>query len=121
MVVETTVTVAPHASSATVVLRATESPLAPPVRGVVRMPALEGGYTLTAVGPRRTRVEYEVSLDLGGRVPGFVARGVTEEMPFETLQGLRQQLVRTRGQYVAEVARLRGMAPDVAAPPPGGD
>ena len=48
-----------------------------------------------------TRVEYQIDVDLGGRVPGFIARYVSEEMPLNTVRGLRAQVAKTRGQYDA--------------------
>jgi hypothetical protein len=87
--------------------QSTESPLMPPQRGVVRMPSLVGHYRLESVGPEETRVEYQIDVDLGGRVPGFIARYAGEEMPFATVRGLRAQVAKTRGQYDDFVRGLR--------------
>jgi hypothetical protein len=101
-------------------LRAIESDLMPPVRGTVRMPQMEGHYLLETVSPGRTRVEYQLSLELGGRVPGFVASFVEEEMPFDTLRALRKQVLETRGQYATKMETIRLRLPSVATPPPEG-
>jgi hypothetical protein len=69
------------------------------VAGVVRMPLLEGHYDLVAETPTRTRVEYRMRLELGGRLPGWIERAASEDMPFETLTGLRRQVEKTRDLY----------------------
>jgi len=79
--------------------RSIESPLMPPQRGVVRMPSLLGHYRLESLGSEGTRVEYQIDVDLGGRVPRFAARYASEEMPLNTVRGLRAQVEKTRGQY----------------------
>lgn len=98
-------------------LRNAESRRMPPVRGVVRVPAMEGHYGLETVAPGRTRVEYQLSMQLGGRIPRFVAAFVEEDLPFETLRALREQVRKTRGAYAAEIEGLRRRLPSVAAPP----
>lgn len=79
-----------------------------PVRdGVVRMPYLEGHYHLWAIGPQRTRVQYQVDSDSGGSLPAaLVARG-TRDMPLATLTSLRTQVTKTRGTYAAEIESFR--------------
>ncbi len=86
---------------------AVEHPGTPPQDGVIRMPYLEGHYHLRAEGPRRTVVEYQVDSDPGGRLPAWLARQGTRDMPLETLRALRTQLVATRGAYAERVAELR--------------
>ena len=81
-----------------------ESSLAPPVDGVVRTPFVAGHYALEALGPERTRVAYQIGIDMGGLVPGFVTRFVSEDMPIDTLVNLRSQVRRTRGEYHELVA-----------------
>lgn len=56
---------------------------------VVRMPRLEGFYKLWQVAPGRTRVVYQVEVDIGGSVPKFVAERIARDMPYETLRRLR--------------------------------
>jgi hypothetical protein len=79
--------------------RSIESLLMPPQRGVVRMPSLVGHYRLESLGSEGTRAEYQIDVDLGGRVPRFMARYVSEEMPLNTVRRLRAQVAKTRGQY----------------------
>lgn len=86
---------------------ATQNPQKPPVDGVVRMTYLQGHYHLWAEGEGRTRVEYQVDSDPGGRLPTWLATRGTRDMPLESLKGLRAQLVKTRGIYQERVQTLR--------------
>lgn len=78
--------------------RNVESPLMPPVPGIVRMPSVNGYYRLAALGTARTLVEYELEMDIGGQVPSFVTHYVSDEMPLFTLQGLKQQVKRVAAE-----------------------
>jgi hypothetical protein len=75
--------------------RSVESTLMPPRQGIVRMPSLVGYYRLESLGSEGTRVEYRIDVDIGGRVPSFMARYVSEEMPLNTVRGLRAQVAKT--------------------------
>lgn len=75
------------------------SDLMGPVKGVVRMRHLEGHYKLEAAGPDQTRVEYQVDADPGGRLPSWLVRRTSREMPFYTLLNLRRQVAETKGSY----------------------
>ena len=79
-----------------------DSPLAPDPDGAVRI-ELEGGFALQALDQHRTRVEYRMRVDLGGAVPGWIARFAAEDMPLATLTGLRRQVAKTGGVYDAFV------------------
>ena len=81
-----------------------------PVKGVVRMPLLAGHYRLRWLGPQRTHVEHRLDLDLGGRLPRWVARIATRDIPLNTLLNLREQVARTRGQYPVLLGQWRGDA-----------
>jgi len=70
-------------------MRDTTSELMPPLDGVVRVPLIESFYHLVAEGPRQTRVTYQVVADLGGSIPGFIARRAGEDIPFDTMRNLR--------------------------------
>jgi hypothetical protein len=69
-----------------------------PVKGVVRMRHLEGHYKLEALGPEQTRVEYQADADPGGRLPAWLVKRNTRDLPLHTLLKLRQQVAKTRGQ-----------------------
>lgn len=72
--------------------RNVESDQVPREEGVVRMPRLEGAYTMTEVGPNRTRVTYQVEVDIGGRIPGWIASMVARDLPVKTLTSLRERV-----------------------------
>jgi ribosome-associated toxin RatA of RatAB toxin-antitoxin module len=76
-----------------------------PVKGVVRMRRLEGHYKLEALGPEQTRVEYQVDVDPGGRLPAWLVKRNTRDLPLHTLLNLRQQVSKTRGQYGEFIGR----------------
>lgn len=58
----------------------------------VRMPRLVGFYKLVKVGDKRTKVTYQVEADPGGSLPTWLAKRVTRDLPFITLDGLRERV-----------------------------
>ena len=72
--------------------RNVSSPLMPEVEDVVRMPTIKGYYLLVAKGPDKTFVVYEVDADPGGSLPDWLAEKASEDLPFNTLGGLRAQV-----------------------------
>ena len=116
-VVRSRVTITPTGERAQIDLEAIDWPELPPVDGAVRMPELSGQYLLESISPEKTRVSYQVTVDLGGRVPGFVIAFVSEDMPFDSVAALRDQVATTRGSYVAEIATMRADLPAVSSAP----
>jgi len=98
--------------------RNVESLLMPPVPGVVRMPSVYGYYRLEALDAGRTRVEYELEMDMGGRIPSFVTHYVSDEMPFHTLKGLKEQVKRVAEEDRATGSEFRRVASNAQAPQP---
>jgi hypothetical protein len=47
---------------------------------------------MTKLSPDKTRVVYQVEVDIGGSVPTFVAKRVARDMPYETLSRLRERV-----------------------------
>ena len=76
-----------------------------PPSGVVRVSGIEGFYQLKQVDAEHTYVTYEVKMDPGGSIPGWVANQVSRDLPFATLIGLRLQAEKTG--YEASERRLR--------------
>jgi ribosome-associated toxin RatA of RatAB toxin-antitoxin module len=76
-----------------------------PVKGVVRMRRLEGHYKLEALAPEQTRVEYQADADPAGRLPAWLVKRNTRDLPLQTLLKLRQQVTKTRGQYGEFIGR----------------
>lgn len=69
--------------------------------GVVRMPRLEGAYTMTEIQPGVTRVSYLVEVDVGGSLPGWIASLVARDLPFKTLDALRSRVEDKTAQNTA--------------------
>ncbi len=86
--------------------RAVTTPLRPKRSGIVRMPRLDGSFTLEALGPKRTRVTYVLLADMGGWIPDWLTRLISRKLPLRDLQGLRKQALATRGAYDAFVRRV---------------
>ena len=70
--------------------RSTTEESLPVVPGVVRMPRLVGSYDLRPV-EGGTRVVYTVDSDPGGRLPAWLVKQATKDLPYFTLENLRER------------------------------
>ncbi len=61
------------------------------------MPRLEGHWKLAGIDPGRTLVEYQVDADPGGKLPGWLVRMLSTDVPAQTLVSLREQVARRQG------------------------
>ncbi len=68
----------------------------PPRAGHVRVPKLEGLWTLTPVSATETDVTFELRADTGGSVPAFLAERQVTSGPFETMRNLRKWVQKPR-------------------------
>jgi hypothetical protein len=97
--------------------QAVTAPEQPPVKGVVRMPRLEGFYHLEWIDAGHTKVTYQVDADPGGLLPDWLVKLTSRKLPIETLVGLKNQVAKTRGKYEAFLKRYDpskgGKIPDV--------
>jgi hypothetical protein len=59
---------------------------------VVRMPLLKGTMKMWQVEPRRVKVLYDIEADLGGRVPQWMAKIASKQIPYHTLFNLRKRV-----------------------------
>lgn len=59
---------------------------------VVRMPLLKGTMKMWQVEPRRVKVLYDIEADLGGRIPAWIAKIATKQIPYQTLLNLRKRV-----------------------------
>lgn len=59
---------------------------------VVRMPRLVGFYKMWQLGPKETKIMYEVEADIGGSIPTFIAKQAAKDMPYLTLSRLRARV-----------------------------
>ena len=69
-----------------------QSSLRPVPSRVVRMPLLKGTMKMWQVEPRRVKVLYDIEADLGGRVPMWIAKLASREIPYHTLFNLRKRV-----------------------------
>lgn len=76
----------------TLTFKNTDPKLRPLPESVIRMPRLVGSYRLTKLAADKTRVVYQVEVDIGGSVPTFIAKRVARDMPYETLSRLRERV-----------------------------
>jgi hypothetical protein len=67
-------------------------------RRVVRIPRLTGFFRLWQETPTKTNVLYQVEVDIGGKVPDGAAKRYARNLPFETLDKLREQVEAKHGQ-----------------------
>jgi hypothetical protein len=64
----------------------------PERKGVVRMPLLRGSWTIEPLDVTRSRVVYQVAVDPGGRLPGWlVRRGAVGALP-DVIEQVRRRL-----------------------------
>jgi hypothetical protein len=59
---------------------------------VVRMPLLKGTMKMWQVAPQNVKVLYDIEADLGGRIPKWLAKMATKEIPYRTLYNLRKRV-----------------------------
>ena len=64
----------------------------PERKGIVRMPLLRGSWTIEPLDATRSRVVYQVAVDPGGRLPGWlVRRGAINALP-DVIEQVRRRL-----------------------------
>jgi hypothetical protein len=69
-----------------------KSDLKPLPDSVIRMPKLVGFYKMWYVGPKQTRVLYQVESDIGGSIPKWLAKRATKDLPRITLVKLKERV-----------------------------
>ena len=68
----------------------------PERKGVVRMPLLSGSWTIEPLDATRSRVVYQVAVNPGGRLPGWlVRRGAVSALP-DVIEQVRRRLGQER-------------------------
>jgi ribosome-associated toxin RatA of RatAB toxin-antitoxin module len=64
----------------------------PARKGIVRMPLLRGSWTIEPVDATRSRIVYQVAVNPGGRLPGWlVRRGAVRALP-DVIEQVRRRL-----------------------------
>jgi len=61
----------------------------PLVEGKVRIKKIQGRWVLTPVDENKVNIVYEMSIDPGGGIPKWVVNSMTVDLPFHTLNKLR--------------------------------
>jgi hypothetical protein len=82
----------PQRTAVTFRFRNTDEFEMPVPHRVVRIPRLEGFFRIWQETPTKTNVLYQVEVDIGGDVPDRSARRYARNLPFETLEKLREKL-----------------------------
>ncbi|MBV1913875.1 MAG: START domain-containing protein [Pseudomonadales bacterium] len=62
----------------------------PEQAGFVRMPKLDGKWVFKPMAQGVVQVSYELKIDPGGSIPGWLARSSTTDIPFNTLKQMRE-------------------------------
>ena len=60
--------------------------------GFVRIPRLEGKWTFKPLTQGIVQVSYQLKMDPGGSIPGWLARSTSLDIPFTTLRKMRETL-----------------------------
>ncbi len=96
-----------------------QSPLGPPIDGVVRMPVLKGHYRISRVDDQTTRIEFTVHADIGGWIPSWLSKSLSKAIPFDTLAGIRRHLPKVRAKYAEKVEKWQKVRTAALAAVPG--
>ncbi|NDF13712.1 hypothetical protein EB061_00080 [bacterium] len=70
-------------------------PKKPPVDGVVRGELIDSSFTLRQIAPDRTWFSCEIQADPKGIIPKWVVNLFQKSWPYDTISGLRQQLLKS--------------------------
>ncbi len=104
---------------ATMRFESIQTPLGPPIDGVVRMPVLKGHYRISRVDDQTTRIEFTVHADIGGWIPSWLSKSLSKAIPFDTLAGIRRHLPKVRARYADKVERWQKVRTATLAASPG--
>lgn len=76
--------------------------IVPVNEGYVRIPELAGHFSMTPIGGRKVKIDFEILLDPGGYIPAFLANFILKDIPYQSLQRFRRVIntERFRGYYV---------------------
>jgi hypothetical protein len=80
--------------------------------GVVRIPYLRAFYHFRALNEEATQVEYEIEIDPGGTLPGWLKTMVSRDFARQTLSALRDRVLwsERNGVYDRRAEQLRDEA-----------
>lgn len=93
--------------------------LMPPNPDYLRLPEMGGMFSFTRVEPRRVRAVFQVSMDMGGYLPNWLANMVLRDLPYFTLDKLRRIVHRPEYQnHYYDYLDLMGPGRPADLPPP---
>lgn len=92
VVLEVRAQVKPAERSILIQFKNVKHPKMPDRDGVVRMPRLSGHWFLEMLGPKSTRLTYQVAADPGGALPAWLVNMVSKNIPLHTINNLRRQV-----------------------------
>jgi len=72
--------------------------------GLVRMPKMDGGFTITRVNPNRTKAVYQFFADTGGVLPSWIVNRGAWWHPYETIEGISKEV--KKAKYTERANRL---------------
>ena len=71
----------------------------PEQEGIIRIPEITGNQFFKFKSETTTFNRNSICIDIGGSLPGWLVRLVSQDMPVNTLKDLQDQVHRTNGQY----------------------
>ena len=74
-------------------------------RGKVRVQQCDSSFSLRAVQPGKTYVDYQVDLDPGGGLPAWSVRWMEKRIAVDTLSRLAERVLQTSGRYASVMQR----------------
>lgn len=89
----------PIETSLTIEFESVEKKAMPVGSGRIRIPYSWGRNYLKYLDPTHTEVCFEVQVDPGGIIPKWIANIFIKDSPIKTLKVMKQQAIRTRGEY----------------------
>lgn len=94
--------------------------LMPENREFIRIPEMEGVFRLERVSPGVVEVTFQVRMDLGGYIPGWIVNMTMSDQPYFTLQKLRRMVRKEeyQGRYYDYMDLFGPGRPDHLPPPP---
>ena len=78
----------------------------PEKQGVVRVPLIDGLWTLEPVENNYIIVTYQLVSDPGGNIPFFLANYFVIDVPFETLLKLRNEVNNRKYQNIRNIRNI---------------
>jgi hypothetical protein len=72
--------------------------------GLVRMPKMDGRFTITRVNPNRIKAIYQFFADTGGSIPPWIVNQGAWRHPYETMAGLLKEVGKSK--YTQRANRL---------------